>query len=84
MRAYAAAAGINAGTLQWWMTRLRKGHETPMCAPAQPQFVPLVVSDRTRDFSIEIRMRSGHVVCASSDVDTAILARLVRALDAAC
>lgn len=83
--AYAERAGINALTLAWWETRLRREARVASGAPtAESPFVPLHVTAQASAPTIEIELASGSVLRVGSDVDVRFIARLARALQSPC
>lgn len=58
--AYAASAGVNALTLAWWETELRREARAKPAAPTEKNgFVPLHVTSAVRAPTVEIEFGSG-------------------------
>jgi transposase-like protein len=86
--AFAAERGLNANTLSWWRSAIRRkdGRATPAAATAAPRFVELVprAAAVPRAGTIEISTPSGLSVRASADVDPDSVSRVVAALLRSC
>jgi transposase len=81
-RAYAAERGLSPVTLAWWSKRVGR---SGISKKVEPAFVPLHVhSPSARDeapFAIEISLRNGWTLRASSSLDPQQLAAIVHALE---
>jgi transposase-like protein len=75
LNAFAARQGIDAQRLYYWRRRLAGQH---VVALPPPQFVEL---RPPRSEPVEVMLRSGRVLRVAESIDSAVLIRLVAALE---
>ena len=76
--AFAKRKGLVAQRLYWWQQRLAARKPSPARSSRTPTFVELKAPVPER---VEVRLRSGRVLCVAESIDSESLRRLVAALE---
>lgn len=81
---FAAQRGLNAATLYWWRSQLRRRDQV------EPEFVPIEIvdakraTDRDARAGFELELRGGRRLRVPPGFDADELARLISAIERAC
>ena len=84
--AYAAARGLNGQRLSWWRKRLGRprGAAAPRTSRGAVAFVEVAAKRPGPATTVEVLLTNGRQVRVGDQVDPAVLARIVDALEDRC